>query len=206
MGNRRIPPDAHRALVPRKPSQAAAKATAVQNPLARLSQSSKTISDAIPAPLKVASRHSVRFCGVLGLVILAGVAVGYARLMAGPVSLSFLVPTLERQLNSQIQGYSLRIGDAILRLSSGWGLEFRLADVRLASGSNQEIAKAPFAAIGISEPSLLKLSLTASKISLLGPKLLIFNMPGKGLTLTASPDPAGSNADAPPSPAAGGPS
>ena len=75
------------------------------------------------------------------------------------------------------------MGDAILRLSSGWGLEFRLADVRLASGSNQEIAKAPFAAIDISEPSLFKLSLAASKISLLGPKLLIFNLPATSITV-----------------------
>src|SRR5215469_4093544 len=115
MGNRRIPPEAHRALVPRKQSQAAAKAPAAQTQLARLSQGGKTISDAIPVPLKMASRHSLRFCGraaaVLGLVILAGIAAVYARLMAGPVSFSFLVPTLERQLNSQIQGYSLRVGD-----------------------------------------------------------------------------------------------
>jgi AsmA-like C-terminal region/Protein of unknown function len=201
MGDRRIQPEMRRALVPRKQGQALTKASAVEVQLSRL-------ADAIPSPIKTASRHWIRFCGraaaFFGLVALVSVAAVYARLMAGPVSLSFLVPTLERQLNSQIQGYSLRVGDAILRLSSGWGLEFRLADVRLASGSNQEIAKAPFAAIGISEPSLLKLSLTASKISLLGPKLLIFNLPGKGLTLTASPDPAGSDANAPASPAAGG--
>jgi hypothetical protein len=201
IGDRRIQREMPRALVPRKPSQAVAKTSAVQVQLARL-------SDAIPAPLKAASRHSVKFCGraaaVFGLLALVSVAVVYARLLAGPVSFSFLVPTLERQLNSQIKGYSLRVGDVILRLSSGWGLEFRLANVRLASGSNQEIAKAPFAAIGISEPSLLKLSLAASRISLLGPKLLIFNLPGKGLTLTASPAPEGSDAYAPPSPAEGG--
>jgi hypothetical protein len=188
MGDRRIPPEMRRALVPRKQSRA------VIQPPRRAS----------PGPLKAVSRHCGRAAAVLGLVAFAGVAAVYARLMAGPVSFSFLVPTLERQLNSQIQGYSLRVGDAILRLSSRWGLEFRLADVRLASSSNQEIAKAPFAAIDISEPSLLKLSLAASKISLLGPKLLIFNLPGKGLTLTASPDPEDAGAHAPPSPAAGG--
>ena len=107
--------------------------------------------------------------------------------MVGPLSLSFLVPTLQGQINSQLQGYSFHARDAILRLSSGWRLEFRLADVRLADENNQEIAKAPFAEIGISEASLLKASLTASRISLLGPKLLIFNTPGKGLTLTAPP-------------------
>ena len=48
--------------------------------------------------------------------------------------------------------------------------------------------------------SLLKFSLAASRISLLGPKLLVFNSPGKGLTLTAPPvsseasEPAGPSA------------
>ena len=36
----------------------------------------------------------------------------YGRLLAGPVSLSFLVPTLQNQLNSQLQGYSFRARDA----------------------------------------------------------------------------------------------
>ena len=88
-----------------------------------------------------------------------------------------------------------------LRLSSGWRLEFRLADVRLLDESNQEIAKAPFASIGISERSLLKFSLAASRISLLGPKLLVFNSPGKGLTLTAPP--VSSEASEPAGPSAG---
>jgi hypothetical protein len=189
MGDRRIPPEMRRALVPRNQSRAV-----IQPP--RRSQGG---TDAI----KAVSRHCGRAAAAMGLVAFACVAAVYARLMAGPVSFSFLVPTLERQLNSQLQGYSLRVGDAILRLSSRWGLEFRLADVRLASSSNEEIAKAPFAAIDISEPSLLRLSLAASKISLLGPKLLIFNLPGKGLTLTASPDPGDAGAPAP-SPAAGG--
>ncbi len=194
MDDRYIKPGTRRELVPRKKSRALAKQSNVQIQLARLSQGSKLLADAIPGPLRAASRHSLKFggraAGIFIALMLIAAAAAYARLAAGPISFAFLVPVLERQLNSQLQGYKLRVGDAILRLSSGWGLEFRLADVRLASESNQEIAKAPFAAIGISEPSLLHLSLAASRISLLGPKLLVFNLPGQGLTLTAPPDTA----------------
>ena len=50
--------------------------------------------------------------------------------------------------------------------------------------------KLPLAAVDISERSLLTLSLAASQIDLIQPETLIFNLPGKGLTLTAFPDPA----------------
>lgn len=191
MDDRPSLPGTRRALVPQKSSRAVARGTLLQIQLARLSESRRLISEAIPAPVKTASRHSFRLGCRAGVVaaalMLVAVAGFYARLLAGPISLSFLVPTLQRQLNSELQGYSFHIGNAILRLSSGWGLEFRLADVRLADESNQEIAKAPFAAIGISERSLLRLSIAADTISLLEPKVLIFQMPGKGLAFTAPP-------------------
>lgn len=182
-------PETRRALVPQKQSRALAGGSLVQIQLARLSEGGKLIAGAIPAPLKAASRHSIRFGGgaavIAAMLVLVAIAGLYARLLAGPISLSFLVPTIQQQLNSQLKGYSFHLNDAILRLSAGWGLEFRLADVRLADENNQEIAKAPFAAIGISEPSLLKLSLAADELSLLEPKVLIFNVPGRGLTFTA---------------------
>ncbi|MGA7326026.1 MAG: AsmA-like C-terminal region-containing protein [Rhodomicrobium sp.] len=184
-------PGTRRALVPQKQGRAAVKASVVQINLARLSHGGKAIAGAIPQPVKAASRHSIRICGgataVLAIVALVAVASLYIRLLAGPMSFSFLVPSLQRQLNSQMQGYSLSIGDAILRLSNSWGLEFRLADVSVAGENNQEIAKAPFASIGVSEASLLKLSPAASSINLIGPKLLVFNLPGGGFALTAPP-------------------
>ncbi|MBI4724579.1 MAG: hypothetical protein HY765_06255, partial [Rhodomicrobium sp.] len=193
MDDRPIRSGTRRALVPQKQSRAVAKPSPVQVQLSRLSGGGKAIAGAIPDPIKAASRCSIRYCrratAILGMVVFAGIVALYARLLTGPVSFAFLVPALQRQLNAQVQGYSFHVGDAILRLSSGWGLEFRLADVSLADENNQEIAKAPFAAINLSETSLLKLSLAASKINLLGPKVLVFNLPGKGLTLTASPSP-----------------
>ena len=119
------------------------------------------------------------------IAFLLAVSALYVRLLNGPISFAFLVPTLERKLNAQLQGYSFRVGDAILRLANDWGLEFRLADVSIVDEFNHEIAKAPLAAVDVAERSLFKFALAASQIDLIGPKVLIFNLPGKGLTLTA---------------------
>ncbi len=209
MDDRSFPKETHRALVPSKRGRAAAKSFSVQVQLARLSKGGKVIASAIPGPVKTASRHSIRFGGrataLLVIITFAAVASLYIRLLNGPISFAFLVPAVEEKLNAQLQGYSFRVGDAILRLSGDWGLEFRLANVRVVDEHNQEIATAPLAAVDVSERSLLKFSLAASRIDLIGPKVLIFNLPGKGLTLTSSaetPNASGANwAPAPAQPA-----
>ncbi len=169
-----------------------AKRSHVQLQLKRLSRGGKAFVDAIPAPVKTASRHSIWFGSraTAALAITALVAIGalYARLLTGPISFAFLAPAVEERLNAQLQGYGFRVGDAILRLADDWGLEFRLANVSILDENNREIAKAPLAAVDISERSLLTLTLAASQIDLIGPKVLIFKLPGKGLTLTTSPD------------------
>jgi hypothetical protein len=189
MDDRPFSKDARRALVPQKRGRAVAKNFSVQVQLERLSQGGRVIADAIPGSVKTASRHSIRFGGrasaILFILALAAISALYIRLLNGPISFRFLVPSVEQRLNAQLKGYSFRVGDAILRLSGDWGLEFRLADVSVVDGSNQEIAKAPFAAVDVSERSLLQLSLAASQIDLIGPKVLIFDLRGKGLALSA---------------------
>ncbi|MBT3070689.1 DUF3971 domain-containing protein [Rhodomicrobium sp. Az07] len=162
--------------------------------LSRLSKGGKVLADAIPGSVKTASRHSFRvgwrLSAVFALMFSLAVGALYAKLLTGPISFAFLVPAVQDRLNAQLDGYSLRVGDAILRLSSSWGLEFRLADVSVVDENNQEIAKAPLASVDLSETSLLKLALAPSQIKLLGPKILIFNLPGRGLTLTPETTPA----------------
>ena len=169
-----------------------ARTSPVRVQLSRISEGGKAIANAIPQPVKTISRHSVwagsRVMMAAIIAALLFIGGGYARLLRGPISLSFLVPKIQDQLNGQVQGYRFHIGDAILRLSRGWGLEFRLADVSLIDDSGEELAKAPFAALDVSEPSLLRFAFAPSEINLLGPKLLVFNLPGKGLTFTASPE------------------
>lgn len=192
MADNTYPKKPQRALVRRTESRALARPSLVSIQLARLSEGGKAIANAIPEPVKAVSRHSAHFCartlGVVALVVFALAAGAYARLLSGPISFEFLVPKIQDQLNSQLQGYRFHVGNAILRLSDSWGLEFRLADVSLLDRDGQELAKAPFAAVDVSEPSLLRLSLVPAAINLLGPKVLIFNVPGRGFTLTSSPD------------------
>ncbi len=185
-------PKDRRALVPLKRNRELVKPFSVQVQLERLSLGGKLITDAIPPQVKSASRHSIWFgsraTALMGIAVLLAFTALYARLLAGPISFDFLAPAVQERLNAQLQGYSLRVGDAILRLSNSWGLEFRLADVSVVNARNQEIAKAPLASVDISETSLFKFSLAASQINLIGPKVLVFNLPGQGLTLTASPE------------------
>lgn len=196
MDDRSFSKETRQALVPLTQNETLAKRHRVQIELRRLSRRGKAVFDAIPAPVRTASRHSIWFGSraTISIVILVTVAVCalYARLLTGPISLAFLAPAVEKRLNAQLKGYSFRVGDAILRLAHDGGLEFRLANVSIVDENNQEIAKAPLAAVDLSERSLLTFSLQASRIDLIGPKVLIFSLPGKGLTLTTSPDQAAS--------------
>ena len=70
------------------------------------------------------------------IAALVAIAALYARLLTGPISFAFLAPAVEERLNAQLQGYSFRVGDAILRLADDWGLEFRLANVSLVDENN----------------------------------------------------------------------
>lgn len=98
--------ETRRALVSQKKTRAVAKGFSVQVQLARLSKSGRKIRDAIPAPVKTASRHSIRFGGrataAFAVAFLLAVSTLYVRLLSGPISLAFLVPSLEKRLNSEI--------------------------------------------------------------------------------------------------------
>jgi hypothetical protein len=190
MDERSKRPGTHRALVTQKSARGLDKAGRPL-PLGKLPNGGKFISDAFPERDFSGARRKrgwgSRLSRGTGFLLVAMAALIYARLLVGPISLTFLVPTVQKQINSELMGYSFHARDALLRLVNGWRLEFRLADVRLLNESNQELAKAPFASVAVSARSLAKLSLAPAKISLIGPKLLVFNMPGKGLTLTAPP-------------------
>ena len=200
MDDRSFSKETRQASGPLKGDRALAKRYRLQVELQRLSRHGKTVYASIPAPVRKASKHSIFYCSrataVATLLVLLAIGGLYARLLTGPISLSFLAPKVESRLNAQIKGASFRIGDAILRLSQNWGLEFRLANVSVFDENNQEIAKAPLAAIDLNERSLLTFSPQASQIELIGPKVLIFSLPGKGLALTASPDASASAASA----------
>ncbi len=166
----------------------------VSIPLARLAEGGRAIMAAIPEDVQErighVSRRSARIClgtaAVITVVLAVLVGGFYLRLMQGPISLQFLAPSLEQQLNAQLQGYRFRVADAILRLSDRWWLEFRLKDVSLLDGDGQEIAKAPLASVDVSLSALGAFSLAPSGIDLIGPKVLIFDRPEQGLAFSFS--------------------
>ncbi len=122
-----------------------------------------------------------------GLFILVVVSVGltYAVLSRGPISVDFLVPTIETAINSELDGITTHIESAILRRDpERLGIQFRLRNVRLIDHTGQIIAQAPLARVGVSARALLSGRLAPSSIDLIGPKLRLSYQEQGGLSLT----------------------
>lgn len=145
---------------------------------------------------------------VTPLILLSVIAAGivYVRLLNGPISLRWLTGPIAASLSAELGGYSVRIEDAIVRLTPDGTTEFRLRGVRLADPDNQPVAVAPLASMSLSYPALASAKLAPERIVLIEPRLLL-------VTDEPSPPPApGQAAGAPtairiappaPSPAAG---
>ena len=84
---------------------------------------------------------------LLPIALLAGIgaALVYVRLSNGPVSLSYLTPTIERQVSEKLGGLNVAISDVVLSMA-GQGAEIRLKDVRLRHGG-EVVAQAPQASM-----------------------------------------------------------
>lgn len=106
------------------------------------------------------------------------------RLAHGPVSLKFLVRPIERGLAAELEGLSVKIDDAILRLTDSGGLEFRLANVRVLDSGGQAVATAPLAAVELAKASLWSFRVSPSRISLIEPKLLVYYTDERGFSLS----------------------
>ncbi len=121
-------------------------------------------------------------------VILFGLALAltFVRLKHGPISLSFLVPPIERSINAVLKGYVASVGDAIVRLTDGNRLEFRLQNVRFAEPDGDIVASSPLAALEVSRQALLEGRLLPSRVELIEPELFLTYVPGGGLSLSFS--------------------
>lgn len=140
-----------------------------------------------------AMRHARRgfkwaVLATLPFVVLALLAAGlaYFRLRQGPISLAFLAAPLERSINSELQGYAARIGDAIVRLTENGRLEFRLAEVSFEEQDGDVVASAPLAAVELSQKALLQGRFAPSRVELIEPRLFLSYSPSAGLSLSFS--------------------
>lgn len=117
-------------------------------------------------------------------LLIAGL--GYVRLRHGPISLDFLVEPIERGINAELAGNTVRIDDAIVSLSETGGLEFRLSNIRVHEPDGDVVASAPFAAVELSTSALWSMRVVPARIELIEPRLFLFYSESGGLAMSFS--------------------
>ncbi len=128
-----------------------------------------------------------RFAFILAPVLLLAVLIfglGYVRLRHGPVSLTFLVVPIERGINAELDGNSVKIDDAVVSLSETGGVEFRLRNLRLSEPDGDVVASAPLAAVELSASALWSARIVPASVELIEPKLYVFYSDDGGLSLS----------------------
>lgn len=165
------------------------------------------ITGRMPVPILKITYSSARICGQTLLFVfmltLAAFGALYAALSSGPISMTFLVPPIERAVNAGMGGFRFDIGDAVLRKSeSGYGIEFRLADVSVMGEDGDRIVDAPLASADVSMSALMRGQLAPREVDLIGPRLFLHYSEDKGLSLSSG-DPRAADAGPSGAPMAG---
>jgi hypothetical protein len=111
---------------------------------------------------------------------------GYVRLRHGPISLDFLVEPIERGINAELGGNSVRIDDAVVSLTDTGGLEFRLRNIRMHEPDGDVVASAPYAAVELSASALWSMRIVPARIELIEPRLFLYYSESGGLALSFS--------------------
>ncbi len=165
------------------------------------------------APL---ARRAVRVLTytLVPLALLALIASGVIamRLRHGPISFDILVPPIERGINAELDGNTVKIKSAELRLANGGGLEFRLVDMSFSDASGAIVAAAPLSAVSISTSALWRARIVPEKVVLIDPEINLAFSEETGLSMSLSklsaPDKSGAgnssgaSKDTPPPPGA----
>lgn len=135
---------------------------------------------------------TAKFCGlslipILLLVLLSG-GLLYFRLLQGPVSLTFLVGSVEQGINSELTGLESSVDDIVVALTDTGALEFRLENLRFSERDGDLVVAAPQAAMELSYSALLTLQATPARVELIEPRLFMAYSEQSGLSLRFSPD------------------
>ncbi|MGE0611106.1 MAG: hypothetical protein AB7O70_02035, partial [Hyphomicrobiales bacterium] len=163
--------------------------------LVAVSNRGRELVNRIPQPVQIGIQRASKRSAILilelfgGFLVLGAVllALAYGRINQGPVSLSFLVPTLESAINRELAEVSVKIDDAVVqRDTDGYGVVFRLRNIRLVDKEGAVVAQAPMAAIGLSGYALLWGKIAPGSVDFIGPRLLLFYTQENGLSLTFS--------------------
>ena len=136
-------------------------------------------------------RRSLRFLLRLtaGLALATLVVIGLAvwRVASGPVSLTFLTPTLAGALDAALDAAGhlhTEVADTVL----SWGgfhhpLELRLREVKVEAADGRIIARIPQLAVGLSVRKLAQGRLALSRLAVIGPTLHLERTAGGRLML-----------------------
>lgn len=107
------------------------------------------------------------------LVLLLVVGIGYVKLAHSPISLGFLIPSIEKGIGSELGGLGVTIGKAELVLVEHGKLELRLRNLRLTEADGDQVATAPLAAIELSDAALWSFQLVPARIDFIAPRFAV---------------------------------
>ncbi len=149
--------------------------------------------------------RSVFLLAPVAALLMLVVGLGYVRLRHGPISLKFMVEPIERGIDAELDGSTVRIDDVVVGLSGRSGLEFRLRNLRMREPDGDVVASAPLAAVELSTSALWSGRIVPARVELIEPRLLLSYSDDTGLSLSftkpvegASDDASGGTKEAPP--------
>ncbi len=136
------------------------------------------------------ARYAGKFLvySVIPIALLALIAAGVIamRLRHGPISFDILVPPIERGINAELDGNTVKIKSAELRTGTGGGLEFRLVDISVSDETGAIVAAAPLSAVSISTAALWRLRIVPEKVVLIDPEINLAFSEEAGLSMSLS--------------------
>jgi len=145
----------------------------------RKSQSSARWSGALSLTAKIA--------GITGAAVLLVVGLLYARLLAGPISLTFLASHIQEALEREFAGLGVRIEDVSARLTDAGTVSFELSSIRVVDAGGAPLAYAPSASLSLSRKALNAGRLAPETIDLISPRLLLYYSEDGSLSVKFTP-------------------
>jgi hypothetical protein len=130
--------------------------------------------------------RSVFILAPVAILLVLIVGMGYVRLRHGPFSLKFLVAPIERGIDAELDGNTVRIDDVMVSLSDTGGIEFRLRNLRMHEPDGDVVASAPQAAVELSTSALWSWRIVPARVELIEPRLFLFYSDDGGLSMSFS--------------------
>ena len=130
---------------------------------------------------------TAKIAGVTGATVLLVVGLLYARLLAGPISLTFLASHIQEALEREFAGLGVLIEDVSARLTDAGTVSFELSNIRVVDEGGAPLAYAPSASLSLSRKALNAGRLAPETIDLISPRLLLYYSEDGSLSVKFTP-------------------